>query len=188
MRKAKGLTIEQVAAQAGLSQSFLSRLEQGKRTLVLPTAEKLAGVFGVKVAELLDIEPDVIVNGVSGFADDCTPYIAPAGDPIASLATGNQYLFSVDTDVVDRAGLAKGDIARIDIDAQAVKRIKPLDIVQVRLHPEDDFHKPLTLLRQFVPPRLLITNSGGRNLPSVNMDEEDAHIVGVVVGSYKRFG
>ena len=45
--------------------------------------------------------------------------------------------------------------------------------------------QPVTLLRQFVPPRLLITNSSVANQPSIDMDKEDAHIVGVVISIHR---
>jgi transcriptional regulator with XRE-family HTH domain len=188
LRKSKGWTIDEMAELCGLSQSFLSRLESGKRQLVLPTAEKLAGVLGVKLVELLDIEPGTEEATLPGFSDDCTRYDPGPDNPLRLLQGENQYLYTVDGTTVEAAGIAKGDIVRIDIGRDPVKRVKALDIVQVRLHPEEDFNKPVTLLRQFVPPHLLITNSSTRNLPSIDMTDEDAHIVGVVVGSYKSFG
>ena len=53
IRKNRGLTLNQVANMTGLSQSFLTRLENGERNLTVPTAKKLAFAYDVSVNELL---------------------------------------------------------------------------------------------------------------------------------------
>ena len=53
IRKNRGLTLNQVANMTGLSQSFLTRLENGERNLTVPTAKKLAYAYDVSVNELL---------------------------------------------------------------------------------------------------------------------------------------
>ena len=53
IRKNRGLTLNKVADMTGLSQSFLTRLENGERNLTVPTAKKLAFAYDVSVNELL---------------------------------------------------------------------------------------------------------------------------------------
>ena len=53
IRKNRGLTLIQVANMTGLSQSFLTRLENGERGLTVATAKKLAYAYDVSVNELL---------------------------------------------------------------------------------------------------------------------------------------
>ncbi len=186
-RKRSGMTTEQLAEAAGLSQPHLSRLENNKRMLLTPVAERIAGVLGATTAQIMGLNEDEMeARGGQGFAEDIVPYVARPGDPFSALATSNRYLFTVETDAVDKARVYRGDIVVIDDSQSRMDRLKPLEVVRVRYHPVEDFMTPITLLRQFVPPRLLITNSSTGNLPSIDMDEDDAHIVGIVVGTYRR--
>ncbi len=181
------MTTEQLAEAAGLSQPHLSRLENNKRMLLTPVAERIAGVLGATTAQIMGLNEDEMeARGGQGFAEDIVPYVARPGDPFSALATSNRYLFTVETDAVDKARVYRGDIVVIDDSQSRMDRLKPLEVVRVRYHPVEDFMTPITLLRQFVPPRLLITNSSTGNLPSIDMDEDDAHIVGIVVGTYRR--
>ena len=53
IRKNRGLTLNKVADMTGLSQSFLTRLENGERGLTVQTAKKLAYAYDVSINELL---------------------------------------------------------------------------------------------------------------------------------------
>ncbi len=190
-RKERGLTLEQLSDLSGISQGHLSRLEMNRRLLLVPVAERLAGVLAVRVSDLLGLDDDEHAppgaTAPKGFADDIVPYQPQPGDPLAALAGGDVFLHRVTSNGLSKIGIQAGDIVRIDISAAATRNVEPLKVVQVRLHPKEDFMQPITLLRQFVPPRLLITNSAEDNLPSIDMDDEDANIVGVMVGKYRSF-
>jgi phage repressor protein C with HTH and peptisase S24 domain len=53
-RKSKSVTLEDLAAQTGLSTSFLSRMEAGKRGLSLESTIRIAAALGVEPIELTD--------------------------------------------------------------------------------------------------------------------------------------
>lgn len=187
LRTARDITLEELAERVGLSQGHLSRLENGKRLLLVPVAEKIAVALGVSVAEVLGIShvPPAERRPVAGLSEDFTPYVPGPNDPFAGLAGNGHYLFEIHTTALDKAGVAYGDIAVVS-DAKALcANPPPLSKVRVRLHPRENFMKPVTLLRQFVPPKLLITNSTHGNEPSIDMDEDDAHIVGVVLSVHR---
>lgn len=57
-RKARGLTLEQVASEAGMSAGNLSRLERGEIPYSQSTVETLARLYRCKVADLLDDDPE----------------------------------------------------------------------------------------------------------------------------------
>ena len=78
-------------------------------------------------------------------------------------------------------------IVQVNDSREAVQAVKPLQAVRVLYHPPGEFEKAISLLRLFVPPRLLITNSSVKNLPSLDADADDAHIIGVVEGGYRKF-
>lgn len=52
-RIASGLTLAAAAEKAGLSKSFWWEVEQGKYSAGIESAEKMAGVFGVKLSTAL---------------------------------------------------------------------------------------------------------------------------------------
>lgn len=53
LRRARGLTQEQVAAMSGFSQQYLSGLEQGRRNPTVVTLYELAQALGVTAIDLL---------------------------------------------------------------------------------------------------------------------------------------
>jgi transcriptional regulator with XRE-family HTH domain len=56
LRKAAGLTQEQLAERSGFSQQYISRLEQGRRNPTVVTLYELANALGVSHVEL--VKPD----------------------------------------------------------------------------------------------------------------------------------
>jgi transcriptional regulator with XRE-family HTH domain len=56
IRRAKGLTQEQVEERSGFSQQYLSGLEQGRRNPTIVTVHELAMALGVSHLELLKPE------------------------------------------------------------------------------------------------------------------------------------
>lgn len=53
LRRAKGLTQEQVAERSGFSQQYISGLEQGRRNPTVVSVYELAQALGVNYLELL---------------------------------------------------------------------------------------------------------------------------------------
>jgi transcriptional regulator with XRE-family HTH domain len=54
LREAKGLTQDQLAKKAGVTEAYVSMLESGKRKAPsLPALQRLAKALGAPVAELL---------------------------------------------------------------------------------------------------------------------------------------
>ena len=56
IRRAKGLTQEQVEERSGFSQQYLSGLEQGRRNPTIVTLYELSQALGVSHVELLAID------------------------------------------------------------------------------------------------------------------------------------
>jgi transcriptional regulator with XRE-family HTH domain len=53
LRRAKGLTQEELADKVGLSQTYLSEVEGEKRNISLDNIEALATAFGISISDLL---------------------------------------------------------------------------------------------------------------------------------------
>ena len=62
-RKAKGLTMKELGAELGISESYYCAIENGSRKaeLSLPIAKKLAEVFEMTVDEIADLETECCV-------------------------------------------------------------------------------------------------------------------------------
>ena len=56
LRKARGLTQEEVEARSGVSQQYLSSLERGRRNPTVITLYELARVLEVTVADLVQTD------------------------------------------------------------------------------------------------------------------------------------
>lgn len=58
LRKARGLTQEEVEARSGFSQQYLSSLEQGRRNPTVITLYELAQVLEATVADLVQADEE----------------------------------------------------------------------------------------------------------------------------------
>lgn len=182
LRDAAGLSQEQLALAIGRTKSVISRIEAGITGLDLDTAQKIADTLNVPLADVLGIGTPSAAPA-RGFSEDVTPF---AGDTLDSVPLApNEYRYTVNTSVVENAGIRAGDTVTVNDSAAAVAAVEPLDVVVVLYHHPADTEKATHLLRQFVPPSLLITNARD-NARSIDTAREDAHIVGVVTSIKKR--
>ena len=64
LRKERGLTVEQLANQAGMSKSYLSEIESGKKQINARRLEALAAALHVQPTDLIS-DPDVSADLVA---------------------------------------------------------------------------------------------------------------------------
>ena len=57
LRVAKGVSVKQLAEEAGIHFTFLGRVERGTSNSSIDALEKLCGVLGVRLADLLRDPP-----------------------------------------------------------------------------------------------------------------------------------
>jgi len=187
IREARRLTQEALGQRIGRTKSAISKLESGETALDLAMAKKIADALDVGLQDVLAIEPEGSSDRSSGFEDDAERYTPPPGDPLKAYETNNQHLMTVSSAVIDKAGVEPGDIVIVDYGSTACANVKPLQLVVVRYHPTGDpSEEGQTLIRQFVPPSMLITNSSKINYRQIDMDKEVAAIVGVVEGVHRK--
>jgi transcriptional regulator with XRE-family HTH domain len=93
LRRARDLTLKELAARSGLSVSYLSDLERGRTTPPLPTLEMLAGALDITVLDLL--------TGVD-FAGEQTDAGLPSG--LAELLDDPEYRRELTPDWVQLLG------------------------------------------------------------------------------------
>jgi transcriptional regulator with XRE-family HTH domain len=180
-RKAAGLSQEVLGEKLGMTKFQVSRLENGETSLSVSTALRIAEVLGVPLADLIGQKD----SERSGFAEDLVPYQPAPGDRLAGLAGDSVFLYTVATDAIDLAGFPRGMIVQVNESRRHL--VKPLQAVHVLYHPPSAPDQAVRLLRLFVPPRLLITNSSVMNPPPLDTERDNATIMGVVEGGYRRF-
>jgi len=186
LRKTRGLTIEELAERVGVSAGHLSRLENQRRVLSVENAETIGMALAYTTEEVLGFErQEGRPNG--GFGEgDLADYAAGPNDPFQRLAGENEYLLTVKSNVLDRAGYHRGDVVVVDGGAEACRNIKPLTPVRAQYHPDpENMLHAVTIFRLFVPPSLLITNSSERNLPMLDLSSDDVQILGVVKSMHR---
>lgn len=187
LRVAAGMTQVQLAEAVGLHPTAITKLESGKKLLRVDEMQRIMRAVGDdavrKVLGSAAVERDI--DTASGFAEDLTPYEAKPGDPFAGLQSEHRYLFRVHCNALDGLGIQAGDVVVIDDSAAACTAVAPLQIVHAIHHVEAGDENGRSILRQYVPPSLLITNSLASNLVAINMRTADVHIVGVIVSFHR---
>lgn len=185
LRERSGLSQERLGLLIGRSKSVISRLEDGTTKLDLDIAQRIAEALDVSLADVVGITAGP--RATQGLHEDATHYEAGDSDPLAALKGPNRYLYRIETNVLEDAGLREGDIVVVDDSAAAVRDVRPLQSVLVSYAAPDDPERSLLLLRQFVPPRMLITNSARETRPALHLDSEGVDIISVIVSSHRRF-
>jgi transcriptional regulator with XRE-family HTH domain len=189
-RMERGLTIDQLAELVGVSQPHMGRLERGERDLLVPVAEKIGQALNRTTVEILGFEPEdgglAVVALAAGLDDEARMYEHNPGDPLGGLQTATRQLWTCETDALDNLRIFRSDVLIVETDGDVLRKIAPLDAVLVRWPQPDAGLKPVLLLRQFIPPRLLISNSSRANV--VPLDLDDTVIIGVIKGAHRRMG
>lgn len=186
LREARGWSQTKLGGFIGMDATGVSKLESGKKLLKADVMQKLSAAFGVDPSTILGLDAKAGPITGGGFSDDLEPYEAGPGDPFAGLKHDTRYLCRVKCGSLSKIGIFKGDVVVVDGSDDAVKARAPLAAVHVQYHPDpENFAHAVTLLRQWVPPSLLITNSATQNAMPIDVDADDAQILGVVVSVHR---
>lgn len=155
IREAAGLSIDELAAKVGTSRQQVSRHERGERRLTIQWMQRYAVALEIAPADLLVTPP---------MAD--TPELEPAdlsglGELGQALAAKGLAIYRVVHSRIPDAGIAAARLG----DAIVVRGENGL------------------MLRQFLPPNLVVTNEPGPSNLAHRLDDRtiDLEIVGVVV-------
>ena len=100
---------------------------------------------------------------------------------------GRMKAWRVTSDALDRLNICSGNIVFVDHDDDAADSVKPLDCVIAHQY-LPGISEPMVLLRQFVPPYLLTTNSHSHNPIPLDLDVDNVVINGVVRSFYRTIG
>lgn len=81
IRRAQGLTQEQIEERSGHNQQYLSSLEQGRRNPTVVTLFELAQALGVSHVELVQPDSDGVTPTPQNFPRAAKPRKRHAGSP-----------------------------------------------------------------------------------------------------------
>lgn len=176
IREKRGLTQVELADLVGTTQPTIMRLETGKRKLTVDWMQK--------IAKALHVRPeDLVANAIlAGFSEEAEAYVsADQAMPTAALSARGLAYFVVKSDTVELAGVPAGTVILIDMTEAAVRALKTGDIVVAQAY-DMQAMRAQTIVRQFVPPSLLVTNRKGSNI-AFNIEDPtyDVAIKGVRV-------
>jgi transcriptional regulator with XRE-family HTH domain len=178
LREARGWSMRKLAEKVSTSASTINKLEKGETTLNVHWMERLARIFDVSAAELLGSASDKV-----GFQEDVIPHERGQDEPKLAL-TETQLLYQVTTKALDQLGIMPGALLVVETSKASLTAIENGDPVIAQLTSDRD---AITLLRQYIAPSLLITNSSEDNAPIINLRNEDAGIQGIVVAAHNFF-
>lgn len=169
------LSQEQLGDMVGASKSKISRIESGETELNVDMLFRIARALGVSILEVIDV-------GELGIRADVTAVDPDPPTTLSALAKrNNQTLYRVDTNALDELDIRAGEIVPVDTSAASIAALRPMMAVLVDLIDQNDSSRTLTLIRQYVPPNLLVTNSRSENFfPPINTALGEAVIRGVL--------
>lgn len=171
-----------LAEAAGTTGSTINKLEKGVMRLTTDWMEKIAVALEVQPAELLATHPKAdLFDDVNAY--QFTERTDPTLVPLSKLP--NHVVYFVRSMVLQDLGIEPGDRLLVDKSREAIDAVAPLSAVVANYFEYDDApdarDQPRALLRQFLPPNKLVTNSSTEPRPEINMAQESAEIIGVVV-------
>ncbi|MBT3072048.1 helix-turn-helix transcriptional regulator [Rhodomicrobium sp. Az07] len=174
LRLERGLSLTELAKKIGISESHLSRVEAGARGLHLSKMEALAGALGVPVTEILSVQS-------LSYMADLAPYIPPKGSAIEkALTSSTQKMFKVLSNVMSELGITEGDPIIADMNPKGLEKLELGQLVIAQVFTNNSVEGVL-LLRQYIGPHLLITNSDDQNAMPIHRLRAKATVIGCVL-------
>jgi transcriptional regulator with XRE-family HTH domain len=172
LRLERGLTLKELAEEIGITDGHLSRAETGKRGLQAKKLELLARFFKVPVGELMEN---------SGVLPDVAPYTPPKGSVLEKAFTSTtQKMFKVLTNGMSELAITEGDPIIVETKPIALTELKMGEVVIAEIN-DNRAGTSVLVLRQYIEPNLLVTNSSDDNAMPIHIVRSRAKIVGRVL-------
>jgi transcriptional regulator with XRE-family HTH domain len=191
LRALRGWSYAEVAKRVAdnTSPSTIQKLEQGGMQLTPKWAERMARAFGVSAMEIY--EPPRLASLTPDrrrLAEDVAPYspdlpTETAGNEAREPPAGSAR-YIVTSRALDELGLIPGMVVEVNETPAAIKSVATGDIVIADVTLPGHAHAT-TVMREFIEPALLITNSSERNETPIHMRQTPTRIAGVVETAFK---
>jgi transcriptional regulator with XRE-family HTH domain len=174
LREKRGWSMRELAARAKTTSSTINKLEKGITRLNTDWMGRIAEALEVPVYELMGEQGPELKTTHQNDVDIYDDALGKDG------LSATQIRFVVRTNALDQLGIFPKSILVVETHADEIRSVSTGDAVIVY------FEARRLLLRQFVAPSILITNSSVQQPPVINMRLQDAKIRGVVVSSLNR--
>ena len=176
LRAKMGWTMEQLGDKIGATKATIYKIETARQSITEGHALGLARAFGVTIDDLYESES----RPVPAFAEEAAPF-TPATATFESHIPleAHQSWYKIHKSHLDQLGYVDGMLVIIDISREAVRDLHIGDVVIANAYRPDRTAE--TIVRQFIPPALLVTNSLKNNLQSLNLNTDDVAILGMIV-------
>jgi transcriptional regulator with XRE-family HTH domain len=177
----RGLTQKELAAMAGVTNpETISKIERGAQSMTPGQVIAFAGIFNVPPAAFVNDMPSIGPRP-GFFSEEAVPFVPDAESFESRVPLGEaQSWYRIRDSRLDELGIMPGDTVVIDIGKSAMTGITIGDVVVANLYSADG-KSAETIVRQWIPPRLLVTNSRSRNLTPLNLEQDNVSLLGVVV-------
>jgi transcriptional regulator with XRE-family HTH domain len=174
LMKQRGFTYEALAQKTNSSKSSIHDVISGKTKLNTDWIMKLAKALDVSEAEIFE------ASGVSRETIEDDVVLVTEGADAAGLTktAKGDLLYRVVQDRLDQIGIVSGMTLLVETNPETVASLESEEIVIAQLHWRA---RTITLLRQYIAPSLLITNSSARNADILNLRTDDVGITGIVI-------
>ena len=171
-REERRLSRRDLGKLLGASYKTVERLEETERSISTKWLAKLAEIFDCSMADLL-------VGGITAETEpDAVLAVPGPGTPrVSSSAQRRGNLYRVLTDVLAETGLRVGQHILVDETEAAIYERGAGDTLLLRVSTPN-----ILILRQFVPPALLVTNRFGAHNTTLKLHDRTVpiDIVGVL--------
>jgi transcriptional regulator with XRE-family HTH domain len=175
------LTQKELAAMAGIKNpETVSKIERGNQNITAEQCMIFARIFNVDPAVFVSAAGDG-ADDYRGVAEEATPFQPEEGSFEAHFPLKpTQSWYRIADSRLEEIGLMPGDAVVIDIGKEAMSGLAIGDVVIANLYSADG-KSAETIVRQWLPPYLLTTNSRKRNLPPLNIEHDNVSLLGVIV-------
>lgn len=161
--------------------STISKLELGKRRLTVPWLNEFSRALRVNPGELVKLFSQE--QSFRGFEDNVGSWIPPENSSLERMTTETRAFYRTTDNCLDDLNIFEGTLILMDIGSEAIQNVTSQDVVIAQVYDEHDLTKATTIVRQFIHPAMLITNSATNNQAPINMRTKDVHIKGVMIHS-----
>lgn len=188
LRTAKGWTQQELAARMGVHLSTVSKMEVGTIDVAAKHLKALSEALDAPISELLDEPPNY------GFAENAEPFTPPPSHPLAMWMKPPYGLVRMRDNSLDQLHISAGDVLVFKSERDIEKRLEMGKIVVCQVMSGTDLVDGTTIVREFIEPNLLITNSTGDNAqpirltsrdPKPSPDGREVHLRGIVETSIR---
>lgn len=181
LREARGWSMRKLADQLNTTGSTINKLEKGRMALTVDWLHRIAKVLDTKPSEIISEDK---INKSRAFKDDASPYQTQEGTSVPDIKlSDSQFLWEAKSNSLDQIGIVPGVLLVVDISSEEISKLQSEDVVICQLY--DDM-SATTLMRQYIHPSLLITNSSSENAPTLNLRTDDVAIKGIVISSHAK--